>query len=112
MMSRGNNCHNIGSLRELRSLQHANEVAKEAAAGRVKSGVAGAFSLSCLFVTLVRHYAPGKNREQSHASGHMQAVENERSKVRTLRVSFQEIARICVALGGFDLACCWLTGEI
>lgn len=57
-MSRGNNCHNIGSLRELRSLQHANEVAKEAAAGRVKSGVAGAFSLSCLFVTLVRHYAP------------------------------------------------------
>jgi Na+-transporting NADH:ubiquinone oxidoreductase subunit NqrD len=59
MMSRGNNCHNIGSLRELRSLQHANEVAKEAAAGRVKSGVAGAFSLSCLFVTLVRHYAPG-----------------------------------------------------
>ena len=26
-------------------------------------------------------------------------------------MSFQEIVRICAALGGFDLACCWLTGE-
>lgn len=58
MMSRGNNCHNIGSLRELRSLQHANEVAKEAAAGRVKSGVAGVFSLSGLLVTIAQHYVP------------------------------------------------------
>lgn len=58
MMSRGNNCHNIGSLRELRSLQHANKVAKEVAAGRVKSGVAGVFSLSGLLVTIAQHYAP------------------------------------------------------
>ena len=58
MKRKGNSCHDIASLHELRSLRHANEVAKVAAAGRVKSGVAGAFSLSCLFVTLVRHYAP------------------------------------------------------
>ena len=59
MMKRmGNSCHDIGSLRELRSLRHVNEKAKEAAAGRVKNGVAGAFSLSGLLVTLVRHYAP------------------------------------------------------
>ena len=58
MKRKGNSCHDIATLRELRSLQHANEVAEEAAAGRVKSGVAGVFSLSCLFVTLVRHYAP------------------------------------------------------
>lgn len=58
MMSRGNNFHNIGSLRELRSLQHANEVAKEAAAGRVKSRVAGVFSLSGLLVTIAQHYVP------------------------------------------------------
>ena len=56
-MSRGNNCHNIGSLRELRSLQHANKVAKEVAAGRVKSGVAGVLSLSGLLVSLAQHYA-------------------------------------------------------
>ena len=31
--------------------------------------------------------------------------EKERSQVRTLRVSFQEIARICAALGGFNLGC-------
>ena len=59
MKRRGNSCHEIGSLRELRSLQRANEAAKVAAAARVRSGVAEAFSLSCLFVTLVRHYAPG-----------------------------------------------------
>ena len=58
MKRRGNSCHEIGSLRELRNLRHANEMAKEAVAGRVRSGVAEAFSLSCLFVTLVRHYAP------------------------------------------------------
>lgn len=58
MKRRGNSCHDIGSLRELRSLQRANEAAKVAAAARVKNGVAEAFSLSCLFVTLVRHYAP------------------------------------------------------
>ena len=58
MKRKGNSCHDIASLHELRSLRHANEVAKVAAAGRVKSGVAEAFSLSCLFVTLVRHYAP------------------------------------------------------
>ena len=58
MMSRGNNCHNIGSLRELRSLQRANEAAKVAAAERVKSGVAGVLSLSGLLVSLAQHYAP------------------------------------------------------
>ena len=59
MKRKGNSCHDIATLRELRNLRHANETAKKAAAGRVKNGVAGAFSLSCLFVTLVRHYAPG-----------------------------------------------------
>ena len=58
MTRRGNSCHDIGSLRELRSLQRANEMAKEAAAGRVKSGVAGVFSLSGLLVTIAQHYAP------------------------------------------------------
>lgn len=58
MTRRGNSCHDIGSLRELRSLQHANKVAKEVAAGRVKSGVAGVFSLSGLLVTIAQHYAP------------------------------------------------------
>ena len=36
--------------------------------------------------------------------------ENERSQVRTLRVSFREIARIFTALGGFDLDWHWLGG--
>ena len=35
--------------------------------------------------------------------------ENERSQVRTLRVSFQEIARFFVAFGVFDLGWYWLT---
>ena len=34
--------------------------------------------------------------------------ENERSKVRTLRVSFREIARIFGVFGVFDLGCYWL----
>ena len=34
--------------------------------------------------------------------------ENERSKVRTLRVSFREIARIFTTLGGFNLGWHWL----
>lgn len=58
MTRRGNSCHDIGSLRELRSLQRANEAAKVAAAERVKSGVAGVFSLSGLLVTIAQHYAP------------------------------------------------------
>ena len=62
MTRKGNSCHDIGSLRELRSLQRANEMAKEAAAARVKNGVAGAFSLSGLLVALVRHYAPANIR--------------------------------------------------
>ena len=55
MTRRGNSCHDIGSLRELRSLQRANEMAKEAAAERVKSGVAGVLSLSGLLVSLAHH---------------------------------------------------------
>lgn len=51
-------CHDIGSLRELRSLQRANKMAKEAAAERVKSGAAGVFSLGGLLVSLAQHYAP------------------------------------------------------
>ena len=35
--------------------------------------------------------------------------ENERSQVRTLRVSFWKIARILAALGVFDLGWYWLT---
>lgn len=58
MKRKGNSCHDIVTLRELRNLRHANETAKKAAAARVKNGVTGAFSMSCLFVTLVRHYAP------------------------------------------------------
>jgi hypothetical protein len=60
MTRRGNSCHDIGSLRELRSLQRANEAAKVAAAARVKSGVAGVLSLGGLLVSLAQHYAPTK----------------------------------------------------
>ena len=35
--------------------------------------------------------------------------EKERSKVRTLRVSFQGIARFFAPLGGFDLGWYWLS---
>ena len=38
--------------------------------------------------------------------------ENERSKVRTLRASFQEIARIFATLGGFNLGWYWLSTVI
>ena len=58
MTRRGNSCHDIGSLRELRSLQRANEMAKEAAAERVKSGAAGVFSLGGLLISLAQHYTP------------------------------------------------------
>ena len=58
MTRKGNSCHDIGSLRELRSLQRANEAAKAAAAGRVKSGVNETFLLGRLLVTLAQHYAP------------------------------------------------------
>ena len=58
MTRRGNSCHDIGSLRELRSLQRANEAAKVAAAARVKSGINGVFSLGRVFVSLAQHYAP------------------------------------------------------
>ena len=58
MTRRGNSCHDIGSLRELRSLQRENEVARQAAVGRVKSGINETFSLGRLFVTLVHHYVP------------------------------------------------------
>ena len=47
----------IKSLRELRSLQRANEAAKVAAA-RVKSGIDGVFSLGRVLVSLAQHYAP------------------------------------------------------
>ena len=58
MTRKGNSCHDIGSLRELRSLQRANEAAKVAAAERVKSGINGVFSLGRVFVSLAQHYAP------------------------------------------------------
>ena len=45
----------IKSLRELRSLQRANEAAKVAAAARVKSGIDGVFSLGRVFVSLAQH---------------------------------------------------------
>ena len=48
----------IKSLRELRSLQRANEAAKVAAAARVKSGIDEVFSLGRVLVSLVQHYAP------------------------------------------------------
>lgn len=58
MKRKGNSCHDIVTLRELRNLRHANETAKKAAAARVKKGVAGAFSLSGLLVTIAQHYVP------------------------------------------------------
>ena len=58
MKRKGNSCHDIATLRELRNLRHANETAKKAAAARVKSGVAGVLSLSGLLVSLAQHYAP------------------------------------------------------
>ena len=58
MTRKGNSCHDIGSLRELRSLQRANEAAKVAAAARVKSGINGVFSLGRVLVSLAQHYAP------------------------------------------------------
>ena len=58
MEKTGNRCHDIGSLRELRSLRRANEAARDAAAERVKCGINETFSLGNLLVSLAQHYAP------------------------------------------------------
>ena len=59
MKSNANRFHDIGSLRELRKVRCVNDVAKELAAGRVKSGIDGAFSLGRLLLSFTQHYAPG-----------------------------------------------------
>lgn len=46
----------IKSLRELRIVQRENEVAKMAAAGRVKAGIDKVFSLSKLLVLFTQYY--------------------------------------------------------
>lgn len=48
----------IKSLRELRNVQHENEAAKMAAAGRVKSVSLKVLSLGDVVLLLVKRYAP------------------------------------------------------
>ncbi len=48
------------SLRQLRSVQRDNEVAREAAIGRVKSTSLKVLSLSDVVMLLVKRYAPTK----------------------------------------------------
>lgn len=53
-----NSCHDIASLRELRCMQHSNDVAKEAAVERMKSEVNELFSFDRWLVSLVQHNTP------------------------------------------------------
>lgn len=53
----------IKSLRELRNVQHENEAAKMAAAGRVKSASLKVVSVSEFVLLLVKRYAPAGIKE-------------------------------------------------
>lgn len=53
----------IKSLRELRIVQRENEVAREAAAGRVKSASLKVISISEFVLLLVKRYAPAGIKE-------------------------------------------------
>ena len=58
MKSEAKRLCDIKSLRELRSVQHENEVAKMAAAERVKSASLKVVSVSEFVLLLVKRYAP------------------------------------------------------
>ena len=63
MKSEAKRLCNIKSLRQLRSMQHENEVIKEAAAGRVKSVSLKVISISEFVLLLVKRYAPAGIKE-------------------------------------------------